>query len=120
MDNMRRRTLVTGTLMVSLIVLTGCIGIYNNSDVFFNPPETGTSELELLKDFGAPDFAETTREGKVYVYKVRDVKYIILVGIYDGHDMVVVMQDGVVVQTRNVQRPKAFTLFQPIPWAVAD
>ena len=106
--------------MVLTLFPTGCVGIYDNSARFFNVPKVGTSEVELLKDFGAPSFTTSAGSRKVHVYKVRDVKYIILVGIYEGYDLVVVVQNGRVEETKKVPRASAFTLFTPVPWAVAD
>ncbi|HPB30151.1 MAG TPA: hypothetical protein PLB62_01720 [Candidatus Sumerlaeota bacterium] len=118
--------MVTGKLILILsvlclaVLLTGCIGIYNNQDNFLNPPETGAPEINMLNSLGAPQFSTTVEDQKVYVYRVRNVKYIVLVGLYEGYDLVVICRDGMVVQTKRVPRPKAFTLFNPLPWAVAD
>jgi len=99
---------------------TGCIGLYDNSKKFMNLPATGTDEIDVLKEFGAPDFQATTSDRKVYTYKVRDVKYVVLVGVYSGHDLLVVVKDGKVEETRRVARPSTLAILQPIPWAVAD
>lgn len=101
-------------------LLTACIGIYDNSENFLNPPGTGKEELSVLNELGTPSLATTVEDKKVYVYKVRDVKYIILVGLYEGYDLVITCRDGLVVESRKVPRPRAFTLFNPVPWAVPD
>jgi len=106
--------------LLAAIFLAGCVGTYNNSDNFLNPPAIGSEEIAVLKELGAPAFSTTAEDQKVYVYKVRDVKYIILVGLYEGYDLVVVCRDGAVIESKRVPRPKAFTLFNPLPWAVAD
>jgi|GEM_PF-627293 len=100
--------------------LTACIGIYDNTENFLNPPDAGTDEIEILNELGTPSFASDVEDKTVYVYKVRDVKYIILIGLYEGYDLVITCRDGVVAETRKVPRPSAFCLFSPVPWAVPD
>lgn len=99
---------------------TGCVGIYSNKELFLNEPAVGTSEVDTIKQFGAPDFNVETGANSVFTYKVRDVMYFILFGIYRGYDLVVVFENGLVNETHRVQRPKTVTLFQPVPWAVQD
>lgn len=124
---MSEPSIAAGTLRpiafaAALAVLgAGCIGIYNNTEKFLNQPKEGTSEAELLGTFGLPDFSSPLEGGgKVYGYKVRDVKYIILVGVYEGYDLLFTVQGGALKETKKIARPKAFTLFQPVPWAVSD
>jgi hypothetical protein len=105
-------------LLAATLLLTGCIGIYDNSDTFFKQPNVGMTESALLQNYGTPSFAgEADGVQKVYTYKVRDHKYIVLVGIYEGYDLVVTCSGGQVLQVDKVMRPKAFTLFNPVPWA---
>ena len=64
-------------------------------------------------------------EGDVLVvgsksYKVRDVQYLVLVGLYKGYDLLVVCRDGRVVESEKITRPNAMTILYPTPWAVAD
>ncbi len=100
--------------------LSGCVGIYDNSSAFFNPPEPGMAEQAMLEKYGTPAFAMDLENGKrVYTYKVRDNKYIVLVGLYDGYDLVIACEDGEVSKVSRVPRAEAFTLFQPVPWAEA-
>ena len=104
-------------LVLSTTLLTGCIGIYNNSASFFNEPEPGMSETDMLRTYGTPAFAGEVQDQTVYTYKVRDNKYIVLVGIYEGHDLVVTCEDGKVTQVSKVKRPQTLTILQPVPWA---
>jgi len=102
------------------ISLCGCVGTYNNTTNFLNPPDIGTEEITVLKELGSPVFSTVVEDQKVYIYRARNVKYIILVGLYEGFDLVVICRDGMVVESKKVPRPKTFTLFYPTPWAVAD
>ncbi|MBN1901999.1 hypothetical protein JW926_11810 [Candidatus Sumerlaeota bacterium] len=120
MSDFFRRFLLCVFLGVAGALLTACIGIYDNTENFLNPPGTGKEEISVLTELGTPSLATTVEDKKVYVYKVRDVKYIILVGIYEGYDLVITCRDGLVEESRKVPRPRAFTLFNPVPWAVAD
>ena len=97
--------------------LTGCIGVYNNSDLFTPAPYQGMDELAMLKGYGTPDFTTFVEDQKVYTYKVRDNLYVILVGVYDGYDLVVVCEDGQVRETTKVEAAKRFSLFSPVPWS---
>ena len=105
--------------LLVMVFLSGCMGFYN-SENFLNPPATGSEEIAVLKELGCPAFSTTVEDQKVYVYRVRNVKYIILVGLYEGYDLVVICRDGMVVDTKKAPRPSTFTLFNPVPWAVAD
>lgn len=104
-------------LLATLTFLPGCIGINNNSRTFLNPPSTGMLEIDVLTKYGAPHYAGFAENQKVYIYKVRDHKYIVLVGIYEGYDLVVVCDAGEVTNVVKVERPTTFALFQPLPWA---
>lgn len=115
-----RKAVLTLGLGSVLFMVSGCIGIYDNTDLFLNSPAVGSGEVEMLKAYGTPAFTTKAEDRTVYTYKVRDVMYIICVGLYKGHDMVVVIRDGDVEEVKKVTRPNAFTLFQPLPWAVAD
>ncbi len=101
-----------------LVALTGCIGLYNNSEQFLNEPEVGMSEVEVIKTYGTPAFASGVGLDRVLTYKVRDTKYLLVFGQYEGYDLVIVMKDGKVVETQKVPVGKAFALFQPWPWLV--
>ena len=107
-------------LLFAILILSSCMGFYNNTSNFLNPPGIGTEEINVLKELGTPAFSTIVEDQKVYTYRVRDVKYIILIGLYEGYDLVVICRDGMVVESKRVPRPKAFTLFNPLPWAVAD
>lgn len=115
-----KKGLLTAALGVAMLMLGGCLGIYDNTDTFLNSPAVNSGEVDLLKNYGTPAFAGRAEDRTVYTYKVRDVMYIICVGIYKGYDMVVVVRDGRVEDVKKVTRPTSFVLFQPIPWAVAD
>ncbi|GAB4315279.1 MAG: hypothetical protein Kow0059_07290 [Candidatus Sumerlaeia bacterium] len=104
----------------ALILSSGCFGLYDNTDLFLNDPPIGGGEVDMLKNYGTPAFVANTGDRRVYTYKVRNVMYIICVGLYEGYDMAVVVRDGKVEEVKKVERPTAFTLFQPLPWAVAD
>lgn len=102
----------------TLLLATGCVGIYNNSNLFkYNSPTEGMPEIEMLQTYGAPSFATEVGMQKVYIYRVRDNKYIILVGLFDGTDLTVTCEEGKVVKVNRVERPKAFSLFQPWNWS---
>ena len=120
---MRSRLVPVGHLVLALallVALTGCVGFYNNSDQFLNPPATGMKELEVLKTYGTPQFASESGGDRILSYKVRDTKYILLFGQYEGYDLIVVFKDGAVVETYKVQIPKVFCLFQPWNWVVTQ
>lgn len=108
------------TLVFLATALSGCIGIYNNSKVFRSKPYVGMTEMEVLEEYGNPDFSGFVEDNKVYIYEVRDNKYIILIGIYEGYDLVVTTNDGEVVNVAEAPRPEAFSLLGPVPWAEAN
>ncbi len=103
-----------------LLVLSGCIGLYDNSKQFLNEPPVGMTEIELIKTYGTPAFATATGTDKILTYRVRDTKYILLYGSYEGYDLVIVLKNGSVVETHKVQLANAFALFQPWPWMVSE
>ena len=103
-----------------LVSASGCVGIYDNSEKFLNDPVVGTSEIDVLKTYATPSFATASGDEKIFSYKVRDTKYIVLVGLYDGYDLIVRMQNGAVSEVHKVQRPKTFAIFNPWAWAVTD
>lgn len=107
-------------LLVGSVFLSGCIGIYDNSALFFNLPREGTSEGTILRTYGTPDFAGFAENEKIYTYKVRKNQFIILLGMYEGYDMVVTCKNGEVASVDKVIRPKTFSLFYPTPWAEAE
>ncbi len=107
-------------VVLGMLFLSGCMGFYKNSDNFLNIPQAGEKEIVILNQLGIPSFSASVEDNKVYCYRVRDVKYIILVGIYEGYDLVITCRDGAVVESKRVPRPRTFTLFSPVPWAVAD
>lgn len=115
-----RRAAKTAAAVSLLAILTGCIGIYDNRDMFNPAPQSGMSELDMLRAYGAPAFVGYVEDQKVYTYKVRDNKFIILVGVYDGYDLIVTVEGGKVVDSRQIQRPYAMTLFGAVPWAEAE
>ena len=103
------------------LLAQGCVGIYDNTEKFLSPPKQGLPEADLLATYGFPDFTTGLDGGnKVYGYKVRDVKYIVLVGLYEGYDLLVTVERGAVKGTTNIPRSKALTIFQPIPWAETE
>lgn len=114
------KKIIPVTLLFITVIFTGCVGSYNNTHNFLNPPATGDEELSVLKEFGTPSFATTVEDQKIYTFKVRDVKYMVCIGLYEGYDLVVICRDGMVVETKKVPPPKSFSLFYPVPWAVAE
>jgi len=120
MKNVLKRIGVLLFAIGGMIFLSGCMGFYKNSDNFLNIPQTGAQEIVILNELGIPTYSTSVEEKKVYCYRVRDVKYIILVGIYEGYDLIITCRDGVVVESKRVPRPRTFTLFSPVPWAVTD
>lgn len=112
------RTCVLLLGLLSLLFTTGCVGIYNNSALFkYSGPKEGMDELTMLQTYGTPSFSTEVGNQKVYMYKVRDNLYIILVGIFDGADIVVTCENGKVTKVSRVERPKTFSLFNPNVWA---
>lgn len=120
MSRMKRLAIAAALVLGTALGTTGCIGLYNSTGNFLNNPPDGMDEATMLKTYGKPSFATDVEDSKVYIYEVRDNKYIILVGVYDGYDLIVECRDGRVTETSRVQRPKAFALFQPLPWAEAN
>jgi hypothetical protein len=108
------------TLLTAPLLLAGCIGIHDNTPIFLNPPREGMSEGALIRNYGTPSFAGFAENEKIYTYKVRNNKYIVLVGIYEGYDLVITCKNGTVTAVDRVIRPKTFALFQPLPWAETD
>lgn len=104
-------------LAATMTLLTGCIGINSNADIFFDEVKPGTPEVEMLQAYGTPSFAGFADDQKVYTYKVRNNRYIILLGIYDGYDLVITCEGGQVAEVDKVKRPDTFSLFSPLPWA---
>ncbi len=103
-----------------LFSLSGCIGFYGNTKRFLQPPTEGMEEIAMIKQFGEPSFCAVVEDQKVYSYKVRDVLYVVLVGIYSGYDLIMVCRDGRVIEVKKMPRNRSFTLFWPIPWTVAE
>jgi len=101
-------------------LLTGCVGLYNNTANFREMPREGMAEIDMIRTYGAPDFTTFVEDQKVYVYKVRDTKYIILVGIYDGYDYVITTDNGRIVHVERVDAPNTLAILQPLPWAVRN
>lgn len=111
------RAVALSAVLFASTLLSGCIGIYDNTDIFFDLPNPDMPEAELLQKYGTPSYAGFADDQKIYTYKVRDNKYIILIGLYEGYDLVITCRDGVVVKTDRVERPTGFALFNPVPWA---
>jgi hypothetical protein len=111
---------LAGALFVAALPLAGCIGIYDNSVQFELQPAKGLEETEVLKRYGSPEFAGYVENKQVYIYKIRDNRYYVLYGVYEGYDLVITCENGVVTDVSKVERPKAMTLFNPVPWAEAD
>ena len=115
-----RSSIVLSVLTLTLITLTSCVGIYDNTKRFMNLPAEGTDELQMIREYGSPDFTTTVEDQKVYTYKVRKVGYYVVVGIYEGYDLMVVCRDGRIVESKKIPHHNSFTIFQPVPWSVAD
>ncbi len=115
------RRVMSGLILSSvMLVSSGCIGIYNNSELFLNPVEKGMSEEEILQKYGNPAYSGFAEDKKVYIYEVRNNRYIVAFGQYEGYDLVITCEAGEVIQVDKVQRPESFVLFQPVPWAETD
>lgn len=114
------RAIWSCAVVAVLFVLTGCVGIYDNTEMFLNDPPAGMSEVDVIKTYGTPAFISTTGDQKILTYKVRDAKYIVMIGLYDGYDLIVMMRNGSVEETFKVQVPKAFALFSPWNWIVTE
>ncbi len=107
-------------LALSLLALPGCFGVYDNTDRFLNDPDLGLTETEVIKGYGTPAFASGNNKERVLTYQVRDNKYIILVGIYEGYDLIVIFRDGKVAETHKVERGKSLAFLSPLPWIVTE
>lgn len=112
-----KKSLVATCLVVSLIPLSGCIGIYDNSKLFLPSPQVGMTELDLMKQYGTPNYSGFVDDKKVYIYKVRNNQYIVLFGKYEGYDLVLTCDNGQVIDIDRAERGSAFALFNPVPWA---
>jgi hypothetical protein len=117
---MLNRTFTLLGLAALLIAMSGCVGVYDNSGRFLNDADVGETQADVIKRFGTPSFTTGSGAETVMTYDVRDNKYIILIGMYDGYDMVIVFKDGKVTETRKVQLGTRFALFSPWNWIVAD
>ncbi len=109
--------LFMGTLAIVAALGAGCVGVYNNRPHFMTEPQIGMSEADLIKRYGTPSFSGFALDQKIYTYKVRDNKYIVLVGLYEGYDLVVVCEGGEVKEIARAPRPTTLTILHPAPWA---
>ncbi|MDX1971364.1 MAG: hypothetical protein SFY68_02420 [Candidatus Sumerlaeia bacterium] len=117
---LKSKAALLGLATLSLLPLTGCIGIYDNSKLFTPTPQVGMSELELLKQYGTPSYSDFVDDKKVHIYKIRNNQYIVLFGKYDGYDLVITCDNGQVIDIDRAERGEAFALFNPVPWAEAE
>ncbi|MBI1783621.1 hypothetical protein HYR69_00630 [Candidatus Sumerlaeota bacterium] len=115
-----RRVAGFATASAFALALTGCISSYSNTARFTQPPHPGMPETEMLQRFGAPDYSGFVEDQKIYVYKVRDSKYIIIVGQYSGRDIVVTAKGGVVRSVQEVPRGECMTFLYAAPWMGHD
>ncbi len=116
---------INGTLQAAFLAAvlagaTGCIGIYNNTDLFIGGPHMGMDEKTLIDTYGTPAWQGFVEDKKIYTYKVRDNKYILFLGVYEGYDLVVTVEDGKVKDSKRADIAESFTLFSPLPWAITD
>jgi hypothetical protein len=111
---------LAGIALAAALPLSGCIVIYDNSLQFELQPGKGLEETEVLKRYGAPEYAGFVENKQVYIYKIRNNRYYVLFGVYEGYDLVITCENGVVTDVSKVSRPSAMTLFNPVPWAEAD
>ncbi len=107
-------------LAIFAVSLTGCVSTYSNTQRFSQPPHPGMTELAMLQKFGAPDFMGFVEDQKVYVYKVRDSKYIIAVGQYSGRDLIITVKGGVIKSVEDTPRSQSVTFFYAAPWMGRD
>ncbi len=105
---------------VCAVMLAGCIGQYDNSAIFTPGPHEGMDEITLVQTYGTPSWQGFAEDKKLYTWKVRDNTYILVVGVYDGYDLVVTVENGEVSEVTRAPRPKALTILSPLPWAEAD
>ncbi len=107
-------------LMIAGVMTAGCVGTYSNKARFVQDPKTGMLEADMVRTYGAPAFKTQVENENLYVYKVRDNKYIVLIGLYEGYDIVVTARAGEVKAVDRIARPQTFTLLNPVPWAEAE
>lgn len=100
--------------------LTGCVSIYSNAKRFDPAPHVGMTEMDLIQNYGAPDYSGFVEDQKIYVYKVRTSKFIIALGQYSGYDMVIMTKGGVIKDTRRLPRGEAVSLIYAAPWMGHD
>jgi len=115
--SMVMRTIAAIAFMLSL---SGCVSIYSNSNQFDPAPHVGMTEMDLIQTYGAPDYAGFVEDQKIYVYKVRDSKFIIALGQYNGYDMVITTKGGIIKDTRRLPRGQAVTFLYAAPWMGHD
>ncbi|MGF1572054.1 MAG: hypothetical protein ACFCU1_03205 [Sumerlaeia bacterium] len=115
-----RKSLFFTLVLSTSVLLSGCIGIYDNSKLFLPSPQVGMNELEVMKQYGTPSYAGFVEDKKVYIYKIRNNQYIVLFGKYEGYDLVLTCDNGQVVSIDRAERSSAFALFNPVPWAEAE
>jgi hypothetical protein len=121
MKNRVPALLLAVALVVVATMSTACVGIYDNTTNFDPAPTAGMSEGDMLKKYGAPDFSGFVDAAtKVYIYEVRKTEFYFFIGFYKGHDLVVMVRDGRVVETAEAPRAKVMSILQPTPWAVTD
>lgn len=102
------------------VLFSGCVSVYSNTKRFDPAPHVGMTEMDLILTYGAPDYAGFVEDQKIYVYKVRDSKFIIALGQYNGYDMVITTKGGIIKDTRRLPRGQAVTLLYAAPWMGHD
>lgn len=105
-----------GLLIGLLFVSFGCIGTQMATDVFLNQPVPGTSEVDLIKTYGMPDYSLSSGATSVHVYQVPERQYYVLYGWSEDVDMVVVCRDGQVAEVKNVRTSESMAILQPATW----
>ena len=105
-------------LAILVFSLSGCIGFYGNTTRFLQLPVEKMGVIEMLQQYGEPSFSTIVEDKTIYTYKVRDVKYIVVVGIYNGYDLVIVCMDGKVDQVKKIGRNQSFSLFHPSLYSI--
>ena len=113
---MPTKSLSLTLLAVLLATSVGCIGISKNTDRFLNPPTSGMTEVEMVMQFGAPDFSTRSGDKAVYVYKIIDRAYYIVFGYADDLDMVVVLEGGKVKEVKKLKAGTGMAILQPNTW----
>lgn len=116
----QRSILAAACCATAATLMSGCIGRYDNSAMFSPGPHKGMEEVEMLQNYGTPSWQGFAEDKKIYTWKVRDNTYIIIVGVYEGYDLVVTVENGEVSEVRKAPRPKALTILSPLPWAESD